>query len=65
MVDWRLFYREHETYTLVGKLAPGLYYDANGEPTEELLWVEDQASKARGQNDLADAVRSLVNMLGY
>ena len=39
VLDWRLFYRDHEEYRQVGKLI-GDYYTADGEKTEHLLECE-------------------------
>ncbi|KXZ41727.1 hypothetical protein GPECTOR_302g822 [Gonium pectorale] len=49
LVEWRAFY--HKQYTFKGRLV-GRFYDVRGRPTRALLAVEEQAAKARSEEEL-------------
>ena len=45
VIGWRAFYRNHKSYRRVG-VVQGLYYDAEGVPTDALAEVEAMGAKA-------------------
>lgn len=49
LVDWRDFYRKHKVYKFVGKLIDPRYYDENGEPTADMMILQERIQVARAE----------------
>lgn len=49
LVDWRDFYRKHEVYKFVGKLLDPRYYDEHGEPTQDMMVLQERIQTARAE----------------
>jgi hypothetical protein len=52
LVDWRDFYRKHNVYKFVGKLIDPRYYDENGEPTQDMMMLQQRIQTARAEQAL-------------
>ena len=52
LAEWRDFYRTHAVYKFVGKLIDPRYYDATGEPTDEMMKLQEQIQTARAEQAL-------------